>query len=698
MSDLNKPNWWDRITGRAALLERVGTLERALSDSKPRTPLVIASGNADRDRMTSFPRSGRVDATLLRQVAEHTAIVRAAINAKKRHVTALRPEVQGPDEATVIALQSLIDKPTPEHTWRQWVSEVLEDVLVLDAACLYVWPRRNGMLYALLPVDAATIAITPDARGMLPQPPETAYEQRVAGAVTAKFTTAELLYEQMNPRAHSLYGLSPTEVVLHTSLTALRRMAYSADLLDGSNVPAFFGEVPENWGTDQIREFQEYWDQMTTNRPHRGVWGPAGTNVRFPPQVEVRTEFDVYLAQLICAVFEIQPQELGFTGDVNRATGEVQEDITQRRSVRPLAELIGEVWQQAFALMGYDEYRLAWPELEERAHAEIRLDAQTLIPLGVLTSNEIRADLHLEGLPGGDEPRRPGLMGFGAAEPVMTRSERAASPRIPLHVPAPDDNVILLQLQETLQRGYLEASQRLAVEALLDALREASERGETITASMINEAAAAVSNAHGEAIRPVVIRSLQQMADTGVEAGAEAFTAALNIDLDWTLANTDAANWARQYGGKLIKGLDDTTKARVGAEVGAWAEARETYRDLVKRIRGVIDDPRRAELIAQTEPTNAYAAGNMAAWKQAEDDLGLRIVKVWNTANDDLVCPICGPLNQQERALDDTFEGGFDRPAAHPRCRCWITSEVVLTRAVMARFPWLRTLVAKVGH
>lgn len=693
MSDLNKPTLWDRITGRASLLERVNALERAIGESKPRIPEIIASGNADRDRMNSWPRSGRVDAALLRQVADHTAIVRAAINAKKRHVSALHPVVRGPDDATVLALQGLVDKPTPDHTWRQWVSEVLEDVLVLDAACLYVWPRRNGALYALLPVDAATIAITPDARGLLPQPPATAYEQRVNGAVTATFTVTEMLYEQMNPRAHSLYGLSPTEVVLHTALTALRRMAYSADLLDGSNVPAFFGEVPDNWNTAQIREFQEYWDQMTTNRPHRGVWGPNGTNVRFPPQTEVRTEFDVYLAQLVCAVFEIQPQELGFTGDVNRATGEVQEEITQRRSVRPLAELISEVWQQAFALTGYGEYRLAWPELEERTNTEIRLDAQVLVPLGVLTPNEVRAELYLDPLPGGDEPRRPGLLGF-AAQPEMTR----VSSRIPLQVPAPDDQVVLLQLQETLQRGYLEASQRLAVEALLDTLREASERGEPITAAMINEAAAAVSNAHGEAIRPVVIRSLQQMAEVGVEAGAEAFTAAVNIGLDWTLANTDAANWARQYGGKLIKGLDDTTKARVGAEVGAWAEARENYRDLVKRIRTVVDDQRRAELIAQTEPTNAYAAGNMAAWKEAENELGLSIVKVWNTANDDWTCAICRPLNQQERPLDELFDGGIERPAAHPRCRCWLTSEVILNRAALARFPWLRERVAEVGH
>ena len=685
---------WDRLTGRAALVERLKALERAVSESKPAAPVVIASGNTEKDRLSTMPRSGRTDATLLRTVADQVAIVRAALNAKKRHVGSLQVEVRGPDEATAVALRALVEKPTPDHTWRQWLSEVLEDILVLDAACVYVWPRRNRSLYGLLPIDAATIAIMPDANGLLPAPPTPAYEQRIAGGVVARLTTRELLYEMMNPRAHSLYGLSPTEVVLHAALTQLRRMVSSADAVDNSNLEAFFGELPEGWQTDQISEYQRYWDRITESKPHRGVWGPHGSNVKFPPQLEIKTEFDYFLLYLVCAVFEVQPQELGFTLDVNRATGDVQEEITRRRSMRPLAELIGEIWQQAFALAGLGEYHLAWPELEERTHSEIREDAKALVPIGVLTPNEVRAELHYDPVPGGDEPRGQTPMAVigRALDYEPTRApfvKRAAQASIPMDIPSPDDSAELLRLQETLRLGYLEASQRLAVEALLAELRAAQESGATITPAMISRAAAEIAQAHGEAIRPTIIRGLQDMAEVGVQAGADAFTAAVGISLDWTLANTAAADWARTYGGQLIKGLDATTKARVGAEVGAWAEAREGYPDLLKRIRAIIDDPRRAELIAQTEPTNAYAAGNVATWEQEEAELGVQIVEVWNTANDDLVCPICGPLNGQQRAIGQEFERGILRPAAHPRCRCWLTALIVLTRAAVARYPRL---------
>ncbi|OPZ80368.1 MAG: Phage Mu protein F like protein [bacterium ADurb.Bin429] len=249
-----------------------------------------------------------------------------------------------------------------------------------------------------------------------------------------------------------------------------------------------------------------------------------------------------------------------------------------------------------------------------------------------------------------------------------------------------------MHLQETLRLEYLDVSQRLAVEALLDELREAQARGETITPAMISRAAAAIAEAHSEAIRPTIIHSLQEMALVGVAAAADAFEGAVNFTLDWTLANTYAADWARTYGGQLITNMDATTKARIGAEVGAWAEAREGYPDLLKRIQAIIDDPRRAALIAQTEPTSAYAAGNEAAWRQEEDELGVVIIEVWNTANDDLVCPICGPLNQQQRRIGGTFEGGIERPAAHPRCRCWLTAMMVLTRAAIARYPRLDTI------
>lgn len=654
---------------------------RAPVSEQPRSPLVVTTEQAvTLAQALHTPRAGLMNALVVRQAADQTMLIRAALNAKRRHVQYLRPAVRGPEEATVARLTAWLAQPAPGMSWRQWVGMVVEDILVLDAACLYVWRRRNGDLYALLPVDAATIAVLQDERGLTPAPPAIAYEQQIMGRARVGLTTAELIYESLNPRTYSPYGLSPVEVVLYGAYLHYRRLTGHGDLLDSGNVPAFFGELPEGWSTTQIAEFQEFWDAVTKARPQLGRWGPHGANVTFPPRVNEDVTFDEYLTRLICAVLEVQPQELGFTADVNRATGDVQEEITLRRSVRPLALLLAEVMDQAFRLTGYDEYEFYFPELEERSQAEIRADAQTYIPLGVLTVNEVRAELDREPLP--DEAQAPEPDGRGSSPagwPVGRRDSAAGTRRAgtPVAVPDPDSRQTLLAIQERLRTELLTAAQQVAVAEILARLTEEAEQG-PLDDPAVQRIADEIAAAHEAAVRPVLVRALRDMAQDGVTAVGAAFLAAVKITLDWTLANGDAANWARQYAGELITGVSVTLKRRVGAEVAAWVEAAETLPDLVRRIEAVIGDPQRAELIASTEATTAYAQGNRAAWRQVEQDLGATVVQVWNTAADDSVCGICGPLNQTRARLDEEFAPGIAHPAAHPRCRCWLTEEVLL--------------------
>ena len=308
------------------------------------------------------------------------ALVRAALNAKKRHVGALRVEVRGPDEATALALQALVAKPTPDHTWRQWISEVLEDVLVLDAACVYVWPRRNKTLYSLLPVDAATIAILPDVNGLLPEPPAPAYEQRIAGGVTARLTKREMIYEMMNPRPHSLYGLSPTEVVLHAALTELRRMTGSAEILDSSNMAAFFGELPEV-GRRQISSIS-------------GIGSDDGQPLaQGCKSARLRCEVPAVGDQPVSitpAIFDLRG--FGAAAGVGVHHGRKPGDGQCRRRSRGGGRRVrwpGD-WGLATSVCADRYGGMSWPgRIWRSAHTEIREDAQALV-IGVLTPNDAR--------------------------------------------------------------------------------------------------------------------------------------------------------------------------------------------------------------------------------------------------------------------------------------------------------------------
>lgn len=90
----------------------------------------------------------------------------------------------------------------------------------------------------------------------------------------------------------------------------------------------------------------------------------------------------------------------------------------------------------------------------------------------------------------------------------------------------------------------------------------------------------------------------------------------------------------------------------------------------------------RAENIARTEYAFAFNYGNFEAMRQARD-LGLvgpNIIKIWQTAEDEKVCPVCAPLNGQIVDLDETFPitgtTSFT-PPAHPRCRCTLVFRVM---------------------
>lgn len=102
--------------------------------------------------------------------------------------------------------------------------------------------------------------------------------------------------------------------------------------------------------------------------------------------------------------------------------------------------------------------------------------------------------------------------------------------------------------------------------------------------------------------------------------------------------------------------------------------------------------PSRAETIAITEVTTAIsAAENAARQESAADDPAERArgdfetpgtpvqppvivndgtIAIWQTQEDERVCPVCGPLH--DRRADSWASQFPEGPPAHPRCRCFL--------------------------
>lgn len=155
-----------------------------------------------------------------------------------------------------------------------------------------------------------------------------------------------------------------------------------------------------------------------------------------------------------------------------------------------------------------------------------------------------------------------------------------------------------------------------------------------------------------------------------VKIGKEA---AIGIGVEWGLVNDAVVNWAANCSAQEVTLITNTTRKMVQDKVADWIASGEPLRELEK-------DPQflqtfgkvRAKMIADTEVTNAYAGGNLETWRASDVVDG----KKWMTAGTD-VCDICIGLDGQEVPLNAMFISDYDgstyeRPPAHPRCKCWI--------------------------
>jgi SPP1 gp7 family putative phage head morphogenesis protein len=92
----------------------------------------------------------------------------------------------------------------------------------------------------------------------------------------------------------------------------------------------------------------------------------------------------------------------------------------------------------------------------------------------------------------------------------------------------------------------------------------------------------------------------------------------------------------------------------------------------------------RAMSIARTELAMAYNEGAYGAVEAAREQGYIGDVrKVWLTAADERVCPICVPLDGVVVNMNDLFNTGSGRlpvkiPPAHPQCRCAVDYEEVV--------------------
>jgi SPP1 gp7 family putative phage head morphogenesis protein len=167
---------------------------------------------------------------------------------------------------------------------------------------------------------------------------------------------------------------------------------------------------------------------------------------------------------------------------------------------------------------------------------------------------------------------------------------------------------------------------------------------------------------------------IMDMYMNGLMGGVNVMPDNIKVLADWDRVNQSALDFAKEYHYSLIKGITDTTKEQTQKAISDWVQSGTPLSTLEKTLQSTFGEARAAR-IAATETTRVFARAN----RDAFESTGLIEEVVWQTAQDDLTCVVCGELDGTHIGVGDI--DAF--PPAHPSCRCWITpvvSEDALSR------------------
>jgi len=170
-----------------------------------------------------------------------------------------------------------------------------------------------------------------------------------------------------------------------------------------------------------------------------------------------------------------------------------------------------------------------------------------------------------------------------------------------------------------------------------------------------------------EIFRTTLTPSLVEIAQLGaVEAAG-----LLKVAVDTGYINVEAIEWARSYGFDLVKGINTTSRAVIERGltyyIGTPGATLQDFVDVVSPSFG----PVRADMIAVTETTRAYAEGGDIAVRDIRNQ-GMEIVEVFQSQNAPNTCDACMALHGKRRG-----DGWTELPPLHVGCNCWATYEIV---------------------
>ena len=520
-----------------------------------------------------------------------------------------------------------------------------------------------------------------------------------------EYSPDDIVYIRLyNPSDDVGPGVAPAQVALEAAGLARAAIRYAQEFFDNGALPTVLLTTEQPVGDSEIERLRNWWNAMFRGegKRHRTAVLQRGLKpevISSPLKDLAIDPLMTLVRQQIAVAFGV-PQTL-IEDAANYATAREHRLSFYRETVFPEAELIASnLTAQLFAPY---EFRF-YTERVEAVQQEEASKAQALVQLvqtGIMTVNEAREALGLPVAQPADVPVDESEV-EPVEEPVRAVGGMTAPPLRGLSDATKRDLARwrrkALRGDTQFVSGVIPAWVRAAIEARLGAGQDADAAfGPFLRAFDKDRAETKLATRVGDVLRDVADKAARKVGsednewvDEVLDAADKALQSALAVELTAILVDvaldvgagmgipldyddilTEAAAWARDYTYSLVKGITDTSRARLQDIISRIVNGTLTKEDAVTLLSQIFG-PVRAQMIATTEVTRAMAqATNL--YQRLARERGYEVHRRWLTAEDEKVCEICGPLDHK---LEEVWMAEFpDGPPAHVNCRCQIVVE-----------------------
>jgi SPP1 gp7 family putative phage head morphogenesis protein len=219
------------------------------------------------------------------------------------------------------------------------------------------------------------------------------------------FNRDEIVYGMEHPRSMSCYGFARTQSILDIVKSMHYSVLYNKKFFEETAIPDGIVSLLD---TNEVehKAFLNYWNNEFRAQPHK--LAVVNKDVKWSPLTASNRELEFLETQkwyfnMVISMFGLSPSELGITEDLTRATSATQAELVKRKGIRPFLKLF-----ENFINMGImPEFQYEGIEFQfiydDPAEKSARLNNwKTELDMGVKTPNEVRNEMGMEPVDGGD--------------------------------------------------------------------------------------------------------------------------------------------------------------------------------------------------------------------------------------------------------------------------------------------------------